>query len=200
MRACNEGRFHVMTPTLRLLKHKALSRGSEAPTGQADGSSGEQFESHRGEDFLRSALTDVRRQALQLLAQREFTFSELIDRLETKGASRLDSQRVAQQLQEEGLQSDERFAEVFTRSRLEKGHGPMLLRAEMRARGLSDQLIDDYATHPHSDWVRIASRALQKRFHDEPANRDEWAKQARYLARRGFSADLIYAVLGQQHG
>ena len=147
-----------------------------------------------------TAVNDARRLALQLLARREFTFSELVDRLETKGCTRLVSQRVVQQLQEDGLQSDERFAEVFARSRMARGHGPMLLRAEMRARGLSDTLTDENATHPQAHWIILAAAALQKRFRQPPANRDEWARQARFLARRGFSADLIYSALGDRHG
>lgn len=185
-----------MAPFLRLLKHRQLSSGFQQSAG-LDGSGNLADEVSDAEN-QQKALSEARRLALQLLAQREFTFSELVDRLETKGCTRLVSQRVVQQLQEDGLQSDERFAEVFARSRMARGHGPMLLRAEMRARGLSDTLTDDYATHPHAHWIKLATTALQKRFHEAPANRDEWAKQARFLARRGFSADLIYSALGDQ--
>jgi regulatory protein len=191
-----------MAPFLRLLKHRQLSTGFKDAAGP-DGSGDSAGQANRLSEVSdaeqqQKALSEARRLALQLLAQREFTFSELVDRLETKGCTRLISQRVVQQLQEDGLQSDERFAEVFARSRMARGHGPMLLRAEMRARGLSDTLTDDYATHPHAHWIKLATAALQKRFHEAPTNRDEWAKQARFLARRGFSADLIYSALGDQ--
>jgi regulatory protein len=186
-----------MAPFLRLLKHRQLSSGFER--SEALDKSGNSGDDLSVADNQQAALRDARRLALQLLAQREFTFSELVERLEAKGCARPLSQRVVQQLQEDGLQSDERFAEVFARSRMARGHGPMLLRAEMRARGLSDSLTDDYATHPHSHWIKLATAALQKRFRESPANRDEWAKQARFLARRGFSADLIYSALGDQH-
>ena len=198
-----------MAPFLRLLKHRQLSSGFPEAAGSAAGSEGsgdsanqtsqkDWMSEENDEALQRKALSEARRLALQLLAQREFTFTELVDRLETKGCTRLVSQRVVQQLQEDGLQSEERFAEVFARSRMARGHGPILLRAEMRARGLSDTLTDDYATHPHAHWIKLATAALQKRFHEAPTNRDEWAKQARFLARRGFSADLIYSALGDQ--
>ncbi len=188
-----------MAPFLRLLKHRQLSSGFQQ-SARLDGldGPGNLVDEVSDAENQQKTLSEARRLALQLLAQREFTFSELVDRLETKGCTRLVSQRVVQQLQEDGLQSDERFAEVFARSRMARGHGPMLLRAEMRARGLSDTLTDDYATHPHAHWIKLATTALQKRFHEAPANRDEWVKQARFLARRGFSADLIYSALGDQ--
>ena len=189
-----------MAPFLRLLKHRQLSSGFQE-SAAVDGSGNLANHLANGvsdAENQQKVLREARRLALQLLAQREFTFSELVDRLEIKGCTRLVSQRVVQQLQEDGLQSDERFAEVFARNRMARGHGPMLLRAEMRARGLSDTLTDDYATHPHAHRIKLATAALQKRFHEAPANRDEWAKQARFLARRGFSADLIYSALGDQ--
>ncbi len=207
-----------MAPFLRLLKHRQLSAGftrsvegrpveerpaEERPGDEQSLENGRRLsraESGSLAENQQAAATDGRRMALQLLAQREFTFSELVDRLEIKGCTRLLSQRVVQQLQEDGLQSDERFAEVFARSRMARGHGPMLLRAEMRSRGLSDSLTDEYATHPQAHWLQLATAALQKRFREPPANRDEWARQARFLARRGFSADLIYSALGDQHG
>jgi len=46
-----------------------------------------------------------------------------------------------------------------------------------------------------------ANRARAKRFGSAaPASRDEWNRQARFLAQRGFPSDLIYRALGDARG
>jgi regulatory protein len=175
---------------LRLLRHRELSQGvPPAATVQEDDQS---------TGTAAALVVEARRCALNLLAYREHSLSELITRLEAKGFPRPLSGQVAQQLAEEGLQSDARFVEVFARSRVEKGSGPLLLRAELRARGVDEGLIEQYVTQTAEFWIARASRLAQKRFKTAPDSRERWAEQARYLSRKGYSIDLIYAALGNQ--
>ena len=65
----------------------------------------------------------VRRSAMDLLARRESSLSELTSKLK----SRLPEQAVKSallRLVDEGLQSDERFTEAFVYSLSGKGYGP----------------------------------------------------------------------------
>jgi regulatory protein len=178
---------------LRLLRHRELSRGTTAPQRE-DGvvsSSKERDETAR--------LVDARRNALALLAYREYSAAELADRLESRGCSRHIAERTVQQLAEEGLQSDRRFIEVFIRSRVEKGQGPLLLRAELRARGIDETLIREQLVYDEDFWIDVASTTAMKRFRNLPENRETWAAQARFLARRGFPSAVICSALGDQH-
>ena len=114
------------------------------------------------------------------------------------------------------LLSDSRFAESFVRRGVDRGHGPLKIRAGLRSRGVAEDIIDDTLTFPDDFWLDRARTAQAKRFgHGNtnlsfdadasqnaaiaaPANRAEWAKRARFLAARGFASDIIYRTLGPQ--
>lgn len=176
---------------LRLLRHRELSKCSAY---------GEDPQSSDGvaEVGERALVQEVRRMALGLLATREYASVELVGRLESRGVPRHLAQRVIAQLAEEGLQSDERFVEVFVRSRLERGQGPLLLRAELRARGIEDALIDVELDQSTTFWIDKAHSAALRHFKVVPRSREDWAAQARYLGRKGFTSSMIYAALGDQ--
>ncbi len=87
--------------------------------------------------------------------------------------------------------------ESFVRVRSERGQGPLRIRAELRERGVTDVLVDEVLTITSEFWFERANRARAKRFGEAaPASRDEWNRQARFLAQRGFPSDLIYRALG----
>ena len=110
------------------------------------------------------------------------------------------------------LLSDVRFAEAFVRRGVDRGHGPIKIRAELRNRGVAEDIIDDTLTFPDDFWLRRARAVQAKRFGgagdgastigdsdaDTPVNRSDWAKRARFLAARGFASDIIYRTLGPQ--
>ena len=133
-----------------------------------------------------------------MLAGREHSARELSRKLVAKGHSQDTAAQVLSSLQEQGLQSDQRFVEVFVRSRVGKGYGPIRIRQDLYQRGIDDELIDAELTCSADRWVELARAVREKRFSQtEPGDRDVWNTQARFLARRGFPADLIYRVLGQ---
>ncbi len=178
---------------LRLLRHRELSDGVLPPDYTHDDAG------DRSERDLTVSLAEVRAAAIGLLPYREFSTAELVDRLESRGHGRHLVERAVQQLAEEGLQSDQRFTEVFVRSRLNKGQGPMLIRGELRARGIDELLINEHLTLDESFWIENAHEAALKRFKMLAETREGWAAQARFLARRGFPSSVIYAALGDQH-
>lgn len=123
---------------------------------------------------------------------------------------------VLDDLARHGLLSDERFAESFVRRGIDRGHGPLKIRAGLRSRAVTDDIIDDALTFSDDFWLECARAAQAKRFgndrnngrnggdgdgaserdaEDGPANRSEWARRARFLAARGFASDIIYRTL-----
>lgn len=114
---------------------------------------------------------------------------------------RIDEETLVQvldQLAESGYQSDERFAESFVRSRIQRGQGPVRIAAELKQRGCSRSLIDDYVLQADHDWPVLAREALRKRFgfyqdgDERPVlGPKAFGKAGRFLASRGFPVALI---------
>ncbi|MFY0664202.1 MAG: regulatory protein RecX [Natronospirillum sp.] len=134
--------------------------------------------------------------ALDALARREHSVRELMERLH-KAFPEQDADAfvpVIERLQEDGLQSDERFAEAYVRMRVGKGHGSVKIAHELLQRGISEGL----AARSMADcnWFELGAAALQKKFgHGEPVDIDEKARMARFLQQRGFSYGLIDELL-----
>jgi regulatory protein len=90
--------------------------------------------------------------------------------------------------------SEERFVESRIHARSSR-FGNLRIRQELQQHGLtlSPELT---AGLRHSEHER-ASEVRQRKFGDSPATSVERARQARFLAGRGFSADVIWRVLRQ---
>jgi regulatory protein len=136
--------------------------------------------------------------AVRSLGQREHGRRELERKLKSKGHGPELIERVMAYLLEHDLQSDTRFAEGFVRSRVQRGYGPMKIRRELSTRGVTERVLEDQLTQSTDFWESIAEAGLAKKFGRPPEDREDWALQARFLARRGFPSDLIYRVLGAQ--
>ena len=135
--------------------------------------------------------------AVDLLSRREHSCHELRQKLIPKFPE-ADIEPVLQYLQELNYQSDQRFAEVFARSRVQRGQGPLRIRRELQQRGVGGDLIASALEQVDTDWFALAAELLQRKFR-EPINPalpreqqfKERARRQRYLAYRGFSADAI---------
>ena len=139
---------------------------------------------------------DVRRAAMDLLARREHARGELASKLTRKfgGHEDLVSEEI-DKLTQEGLQSDDRLAESFIRSRAGRGQGPVKIRAELRGRGVADDAINLAMETADIDWFDVAATAGRKKFGDSPAQDiKEKAKRSRFLQQRGFTYDQISSI------
>jgi len=143
----------------------------------------------------------ARDSALRLLGRREHSADELRRKLKKRGYSIATITEVVASLDAAHSVSDARFAEDFVRVRSERGQGPLKIRAELRERGVHDDIVDEVMTATAEFWLQHAHRARVKRFGAAvPIDRDTWNRQARFLAQRGFPADLIYRALGAVRG
>ncbi len=149
----------------------------------------------------RDEIDVARDTAIRLLTRREHSTDELRRKLKRRGYGAETIDEVVTRLRSSELVSDARFAESFVRVRSERGQGPLRIRAELRERGVTDPLVDEVLTTTSEFWLERANRARVKRFGEAaPASRDEWNRQARFLAQRGFPSDLIYRALGDARG
>ncbi|MCK4587261.1 MAG: regulatory protein RecX [Gammaproteobacteria bacterium] len=105
-------------------------------------------------------------------------------------------EKVIDDLQGEGLLSDERFTEAFVRYRQNNGHGPMRIQTELRERGVSEKIQAAWLDFADPQWIEQVAQVRSKRFGDNlPGDYKERARQARFLQYRGFTTDQIKQTL-----
>ncbi|MCA0901964.1 regulatory protein RecX [Microbulbifer agarilyticus] len=141
--------------------------------------------------------------ALDLLSRREHSCEELRQKL-TPRHPEADFDGVLLRLQELNYQSDQRFAEVFCRSRVYRGQGPMRIRQELQLRGIRGAQAQEAMDRVQEDvdWFELAHEQLVRKFRtpiDVSLPREqklkERARRQRYLSYRGFFGDAIqYAI------
>ncbi len=163
----------------------------------------------------------VKATALRYLARREYSRLELFRKLSLKYASGDHIQAVLDELEEQGYQSDDRFTEMFIRTKVRAGNGPFKIKIELREKGICESTVLSAFDRQSIDWLAIAQQVQEKRFgrndsiesasleqqaavvddqdsmyksssHKDPS---ELAKQIRYLKNKGFYQEHIEQVV-----
>ncbi|MBT6278165.1 MAG: regulatory protein RecX [Chromatiales bacterium] len=138
----------------------------------------------------------VYERAVALLARREHSRVELRRKLSRKAYPGDAIEQVLDALVAERLQSDDRFAYEYCRSRAGRGYGPRYISAKLRERGVAAQTASLALESADFVWVQGCDEARRKRYGDEgPQSRKEWERQARFLSQRGFTEAQIRTVL-----
>jgi regulatory protein len=134
----------------------------------------------------------IKEACLQYLIRREHSRQELLQKVSAKGFNRQDIQVVLGELMEQGLQSDARFAESYARSRVQRGIGPLRIKAELQQRGAGDCYFEMAVVDIIGSWQALLEQVYKKKY---PIKVDmdskEKMKRSRFLQQRGFSVDMI---------
>jgi len=131
--------------------------------------------------------SDIRRVAMDLLARREHSKRELKQKLALRFSNRNLIDQEIERLCEEHLQSDARYAEAYLYSRAQRLYGPSRIKAEMRERGISDEIIAAAFLNAGIDWqANLRKLEVNKFGHKPPADLREKAKRVRFFQYRGF--------------
>lgn len=140
--------------------------------------------------------SELRFAAMNLLARREHSRQELERKLSARTSNNALLAQVLDKLTEQGLQSDQRFAEAFVRSRITRGQGLYRIQQELRQRGVADSITGVALEEIEIDWFELAKETALRRFGETPTkDPKERAKRMRFLQYRGFSSDQIqYAM------
>ncbi len=137
----------------------------------------------------------ARGRALKLLSRREHSAAELAFKLRHCGADQAAAGEAIGSLRDAGWQSDVRYAEMLVRNRIGQHYGPLRIRAELVAAGVPDALAREALAAADCDWARLCSELRARRFGAPALAAAQWQKQYRFLASRGFAADVIRAAL-----
>lgn len=140
--------------------------------------------------------SDPRQLALRLLARREHSRHELRDKLRSRGLDPGLIDPVLDDLSRSGLLSDARFVDSYVYARRQRGFGPRRIEAELRERGVADDLIDAGLGAWDADWRPVLEGLYARRYGSQPATEGaERARRLRFLTGRGFSAALAQEVM-----
>ena len=157
-------------------------------------------------------LATVSDKAMELLARREHSRAELKEKLKRRAydypAEFIEA--VLDDFAARNLQSDERFAEVYVRSRISRGYGEIRIRAELQSRGVSAVTTQLALEALEIDWYGNALAALTKKFASglnvENLNAENMrsqktrGKMQRFLQNRGYNPDQIITSINRIAG
>ncbi|HEY3487567.1 MAG TPA: regulatory protein RecX [Gammaproteobacteria bacterium] len=136
-----------------------------------------------------------------MLARREHSKHELINKLRVRNYPDNIIFQTVDQLAAAGMQSDARFAESFVRSKVDRGRGPLRIRAGLMERGIEDGIIDEALLQYEDGWRDLALEVYNKRYrgHEPPRNIQERARRSGFLQQRGFTSAQIRYAIEQKH-
>lgn len=141
----------------------------------------------------------LRQRALEYLSKREYSYKELGQKLKPYLDEEDDVESITAVLDDfkaRGWLSDARFTEQMVHARRAK-FGSSKIVHELREKGVESTLIEEAITQLKDTELDSAKEIWQKKYKNAPENRDEWAKQARFLQSRGFGFDTIKKVLSK---
>jgi len=110
----------------------------------------------------------LRQRALGLLARREHSRAELQRKLTGPETDAAELGALIEHLATAGQQSDTRYAEAFVRSRIERGHGPVRIRQELRQRGVASDTAATALDEAEVDWSTQLAAVHRPRPVDRP--------------------------------
>ncbi|CAB3772385.1 recombinase RecX [Burkholderia sp. MSh2] len=132
--------------------------------------------------------------ALGYLSRREYSRAELARKLAPYAGEDESIEPVLDALEKEGWLSDARFAESLVHRRGSRV-GVARIVSELKRHAVGDTLVEEVSTQlRETEWAR-AQAVWRKKFGALPQTPAERAKQARFLAARGFSSATIVKLL-----
>jgi regulatory protein len=126
--------------------------------------------------------------ALSALERRERSTAQVERYLAERGVDDAEREQILETLARTSLVDDRRFAEIRASSLAERGAGDARIRYELGRAGIPAEILDEvFAAIPPE--LERAERIV--------ARRGVSAKTARYLAGRGFSEDVVHAIVAR---
>ncbi len=143
-------------------------------------------------------LRRARERALYLLEHRDYSYSELYDKLEENYDENICFE-ICGRMTQLRLIDDRRYAEKLCRQLFDvKKLGSYRVRAEMRRRGIPDGIISDVmeSFEEENDSLERLEELVEKKYERYLTDRKGVNKVKSALARKGYSYEEINEVLG----
>jgi regulatory protein len=133
--------------------------------------------------------------ALRLLSGREHSRAELERKLRKYEDEPGQLARVLDELQAKDFISEQRVVDSVLHRRAPR-LGAGRLRQELQAKGIDGEMVSQALQQLRGTELARARDVWQRKFGQPPRDAAERGKQARFLAARGFGAEVIHRVLG----
>jgi regulatory protein len=145
---------------------------------------------------LRTDLEKARASALASLCMREHSIKEITDKLTRKEYQQESIEIVVKECLKDNYLNEQRFAEIFWRSRARKGFGPNKITMELKQRGISISMIEESSQQEELDFDEVIKSIYFKKFKGlKISDFKDKAKRQNYLYNRGFPIELIKIVI-----
>lgn len=142
---------------------------------------------------------NAKQRAFQLLARRNHTRQELMQKLSCSLSETIDSDEVNAALdyiESLGLLDHADFALHYVYYRASRGVGPLKIRYELKKKGLNPEEIQVALQHKEVNWEDNLRILHEKKFKAQiPSDIKEREKQRRFLLSRGFPDSMIQQLL-----
>ena len=132
-----------------------------------------------------------------MLTIREHSQQELLEKIKKRGLTTKDPLKVIRELEEQGFQSDERFASDYARSKVKSGCGPVRIKRGLLEKGVEKKVVLGSLKETGIDWFECARKTYKKKFDSEITDVKDYARRVRFLVYRGFETEHVKAVIGE---
>jgi SOS response regulatory protein OraA/RecX len=173
---------------------KVVSENQDAESVYSRGSNGRAKTSSTDESKRKGPQLSLRGRALGYLSRREHSRAELSRKLTPHLGENDSLDTLLDALEREGWLSNERYVEsVLHRRGTRLGTGRIV--NELKRNGIDETLIRDAGAELNKTELARAREVWSKKYGKPPTTPAERAKQARFLAARGFTSGTIMKVL-----
>lgn len=136
----------------------------------------------------------LRHKAIELLARREYSYSELEKKLSVLSEDFETIEKILNWLIEMELQSDTRFAQMYLRSKALSGYGPVRIKLDLKQKGINEFLIENSFEALAFEWDEEVDRLIIKKVKDLSLEDMKLKNKVMgYLQRRGYTLNQIYS-------
>lgn len=141
--------------------------------------------------------SEAYQRCLAVLSRREHSQSELRYKMQQHGVENNIIEAVLARLVADNYQSDERFAEVFCRSRVGRKYGAQKIRYELQQKGIDTALADEYLSQYTDELLYNAQTLIERKAPrgDVSALLNDFKlknKVSRSLQNKGYDYDTIH--------
>jgi SOS response regulatory protein OraA/RecX len=173
---------------------EVVSENQNAESVYSRGSNGRAKTSATGDSKRKGPQLSLRGRALGYLSRREHSRAELSRKLTPHLGENDSLDTLLDALEREGWLSNERYVESVLHRRGTR-LGTSRIVNELKRNGIDETLIQDAGAELNKTELNRAREVWSKKYGELPTTPAERAKQARFLATRGFTSGTIMKVL-----
>ena len=126
-----------------------------------------------------------------LIVKRDYSTAELQKKLMLDGYQKNVRDAAVQRAVEVGLVNDSRFADVYIRSKISQGWGPLKIKTEISKKGIEVETLSGWPDAYFSDEFEVAYSLAQRK---HLSGKNDYEKLVRFLATKGYSFSIASSV------